>query len=194
MLFRSRVQFNQPNSSAVVLNNILGNNASQIYGQISANGQVFLSNPNGVYFSPTAQVEVGGLVATTGKANADEFMSGKVNFNRDGSTGSVVNEGQLKASLGGYIALLAPEVRNQGVVIAQSGTVALASGEAITLNFSSSGTGLAGITTTPQTLAALVENRSAVLAEGGQIILSAHALAALQGAVIKNSEIGRATV
>lgn len=184
---QAKVQFNQPSASAVVLNNILGNNASQIYGQISANGQVFLSNPNGVYFSPTAQVNVGGLVATTGKANADDFMAGKAVFNREGATGSVVNEGQLKAAAGGYIALLAPEVRNQGVVIAQAGTVALASGEAITLNFNNAGTGLAGITTTPQAIAALVENRSAVLAEGGQIILSAHALATLQGAVVKNS-------
>ena len=184
---QAKVQFNQPSANAVALNNILGNNASQIYGQISANGQVFLSNPNGVYFSPTAQVNVGGLVATTGKANADEFMAGKASFNRNGATGSVVNEGQLNVALGGYIALLAPEVRNQGVVIAQAGTVALASGEAITLNFNKAGTGLAGITTTPQAIAALVENRSAVLAEGGQIILSAHALASLQGSVVKNS-------
>jgi trimeric autotransporter adhesin len=184
---QSKVQFNQPSSSAVVLNNILGNNASQIYGQISANGQVFLSNANGVYFSPTAQVNVGGLVATTGTISADEFMAGKASFNRAGVTGSVVNEGQLTSTAGGYIALLAPEVRNQGVVVAQAGTVALASGESITLSFNNSGTGLTGITTTPQTIAALVENRSAVLAEGGQIILSAHALAALQGSVVKNS-------
>lgn len=184
---QAKVQFNQPGASAVTLNNILGNNASQIYGQISANGQVFLSNPNGIYFSPTAQVNVGGLVAATGKANADDFMAGKASFNRDGNTASVINQGQLKAALGGYIALLAPEVRNQGVVIAQAGTVALASGEAITLSFNNTGTGLAGITTTPQAIATLVENRSAVLAEGGQIILSAHALASLQGAVVKNS-------
>jgi filamentous hemagglutinin family protein len=59
----AKVQFNQPGSNSVVLNQILGNNASQIYGQISANGQVFLSNPNGVYFSPTASVNVGALVA-----------------------------------------------------------------------------------------------------------------------------------
>ncbi len=184
---QAKVQFNQPGSNAVVLNQILGNNASQIYGQISANGQVFLSNPNGVYFSPTAQVNVGGLVATTGKANVDDFMAGNTSFSRQGATGSVVNDGQLNAALGGYIALLAPEVRNQGVVVAQAGTAALASGEAITLNFNNSNTGLAGITTTPQTIAALVENRSAVLAEGGQIILSAHALASLQGSIVKNS-------
>ena len=184
---QAKVQFNQPSSSAVVLNQVLGNNASQIYGQISANGQVILSNPNGIYFSPTASVDVGSLVATTGKANADEFMAGTTRFARDGSTASVVNEGQLKAALGGYIALLAPEVRNQGIVIAQAGTVALATGEAVTLNFNTAGTGLTGITTTPQAIAALVENRSAVLAEGGQIILSAHALATLNNAVVKNS-------
>lgn len=184
---QAKVQFNQPSSSAVVLNNVLGNNASQIYGQISANGQVFLSNPNGVYFAPTAQVNVGGLVATTGKASADEFMAGRASFARDGSNASVINEGQLTAVAGGYIAMLAPEVRNQGLVVAQAGTVALASGEAITLSFNNAGTGLVGITTTPQVIAALVENRSAVIAEGGQIILSAHALATLQGSVVKNS-------
>ena len=184
---QAKVQFNQPGASAVVLNQVQGNNASQIYGQISANGQVILANPNGIYFSPTASVDVGSLVATTGKANPDDFMAGRTRFSRDGSSASVVNQGQLKAALGGYIALLAPEVRNQGVVIAQAGTVALATGEAITLSFNNGGTSLAGLVTTPQAIAALVDNHAAVLAEGGQIILSAHALASLQNAVVKNS-------
>ena len=184
---QAKVQFNQPDASAVALNQVQGNNASQIYGQISANGQVILANPNGIFFSPTASVDVGSLVATTGKAHPDDFMAGQTRFSRDGSTGSVVNQGQLKAAMGGYIALLAPEVRNQGVVIAQAGTVALATGEAITLNFNNGGTSLAGLTTTPQAIAALVDNQSAVLVEGGQIILSAHALASLQNAVVKNS-------
>ena len=60
---QAKVQFNQPSASAVVLNQVQGNNASQIFGQISANGQVILSNPNGVYFSPTSSVDVVGLVA-----------------------------------------------------------------------------------------------------------------------------------
>ena len=150
----AKVLFNQPSSSSVVLNQILGNNASQIYGQISANGQVFLSNPNGVYFSPTAQVNVGGLVATTGRTSADDFMAGKVSFNREGATGSVVNDGQLNAALGGYIALLAPEVRNQGVIVAQLGTVVLAAGEVFELQFDGNNT-LANIRVTPASIAAL---------------------------------------
>lgn len=55
------VAFQQPGASSVALNRILDQNPSQIFGSLSANGQVFLLNPAGVYFGPTAQVDVGGL-------------------------------------------------------------------------------------------------------------------------------------
>jgi filamentous hemagglutinin family protein len=180
------VTFNQPNAQAVTLNRIADQNPSQIYGQINANGQVFLSNPSGIYFSPTAQANVGALTATTHSVGDDDFMAGNMAFRRNGATGAVVNEGRLNAALGGYIALLAPEVRNAGVIVAQAGTVVLAAGEVITLNFNGS-TGLAGITTTPSTIASLIENKQAVQAPDGQIILSAVALNKLQAGVIRNS-------
>ena len=59
------VNFNQPNQSSVAINHVLDPNASQIMGRLNANGQVFLLNPNGVVFSKTAQVNVGGIVAST---------------------------------------------------------------------------------------------------------------------------------
>ena len=184
----AQVNFNQPSASAVTLNNIKDQNPSQIYGQIRANGQVFLSNPNGILFSPTASVDVGGLVATTHGMDADAFMSGCGTFVRGNATGSIINQGELKASLGGYIALLAPHVQNAGVVIAQSGTVAMASGEMVTLNLDGQG-GMAGITTTPSAIASLIENKLAVHAPDGQIILSAIGLNQLQAGVINNSGI-----
>lgn len=55
-----KVQFIQPGAGSVALNRVLGNNASNIYGTLSANGKVFLVNPNGVFFVPGAQVNVGG--------------------------------------------------------------------------------------------------------------------------------------
>jgi len=42
------VIFNQPGSTAVALNRILDQNASEILGAIDANGRVFLINPNGI--------------------------------------------------------------------------------------------------------------------------------------------------
>ncbi len=179
------VNFNQPSAASVTLNRVLDSNPSQIFGRITAPGRVFLTNPNGAYFAPGASVDVGALVATThGISNAD-FMAGNDRFTRNGATGSILNEGNLSAGLGGYIALLAPEVRNQGVIVAQLGTVALAAGEAYTLQFS--GGQLTGIQVEPATLQALVENRQAVEAPGGLIILSALAADSLQGGVVRNS-------
>jgi filamentous hemagglutinin family protein len=184
----ARVNFNQPNASSVTLNNIADQNPSQIFGQIQSNGQVYLSNPNGMLFSPTASVDVKGLVATTHTLDPDAFMAGSSTFARGNATGSIVNQGNLTASLSGYIALLAPNVQNAGVIVAQSGTVALASGDLITLNFNGQG-GLAGITTTPSTIASLIENRLAVHAPDGQIIISAVGLSQLQGGVVNNNGV-----
>ena len=60
------VIFNQPGRSAIALNRVIGSDASVIQGALRANGQVFLLNPNGVLFSKTSQVNVGGLLASTG--------------------------------------------------------------------------------------------------------------------------------
>ena len=183
---KASVNFAQPSASAVTLNRVLDAQPSQIFGRITANGQVFLSNPNGVYFSPSASVDVGGLVATTHNMSSADFMAGMNTFSRGGAMGSVINEGSLHATLGGYIALLAPEVRNYGLIMARAGTVALASGEQIKLQFGDSNT-LAGVLVTPSAIAALVENRQAVLAPGGTIIMSAQAANRLMGGVINNS-------
>ena len=105
----AQVQFQQPGASSVTLNRVMSSDPSQIFGRITANGQVILTNPAGVYFGRDARVDVGGILATTHGISDADFMAGKNRFERKGSTGSVVNEGELKAALGGYIALLAPE-------------------------------------------------------------------------------------
>ncbi len=180
----AQVNFNQPGRESATLNRVLDANPSQIFGRIAAPGQIFLTNPSGVYFGKTAAVDVGGLTATTHSIDNAEFMTGDITLHRNGATGRVDNAGELNAALGGYIALLAPEVRNSGVIVARLGTVVMAAGESITLNFDDNH--LTGITAQPSTIAALIENRAAVLAPGGLIILSAQAADTLQGGVVRN--------
>ena len=129
------VTFTQPTPSAMVLNRVVGADASQIFGQINATGQVFLVNPGGVYFSPTSQVNAGAFVASTHGIADNDFLQGKNLFTRNGNTANVVNEGTISVDLGGYVALLAPEVRNNGLVMARQGAVVMAAAETITLNF-----------------------------------------------------------
>ena len=187
----AQVNFVQPNANAATLNEVMSANPSQIFGKITGTGQIFLVDPSGVLFGKSASVDVGSLTATTDSISNANFMAGNLTLTRNGATGSVVNKGTLQAGIGGYIALLAPQVRNSGVVVAHMGTVAMAAGDSVTLNFD--GTHLVGVTTTPATIAALVQNKSAVIAPGGLIILSAQALDQVQGGVVHNSGTLEAT-
>uniref|UniRef100_UPI000A71EBEB two-partner secretion domain-containing protein n=1 Tax=Arcobacter sp. LA11 TaxID=1898176 RepID=UPI000A71EBEB len=48
------VNFKQPNSSAITLNRVIGNEKSVINGALNANGQVWILNSNGVLFGKNA--------------------------------------------------------------------------------------------------------------------------------------------
>jgi len=71
-----RVQYLQPNSSSVSLNRILSQNGSTIAGRIDANGQVILVNPNGIFFTPTSVINVGGIIASGLNIQPNDFMNG----------------------------------------------------------------------------------------------------------------------
>mgnify|MGYP002787200758 FL=1 len=72
------VYFFQPSSSSAILNRVTGNTPSSIAGQINANGQVMLINPNGILLTPTSQVNVGSFLASTLDMKNADFMAGKL--------------------------------------------------------------------------------------------------------------------
>lgn len=179
------VTFLQPNATAIALNRVLGANGSQILGQLKGNGQVWVLNPNGVLFGRSAQVDVGGLVASTlGLSDAD-FMAGKRSFT--GSGGSVINRGNLD---GGYVALLGETVRNEGTIAARLGTAALAAGNKITLDFN--GDALLNVQVDEGALHALADNRGLIQADGGTVLMSARAKDALLDTAVNNTGVIRA--
>ncbi|MBK5550149.1 filamentous hemagglutinin N-terminal domain-containing protein [Pseudomonas sp. TH03] len=185
-----KVVFNQPSSKSVALNSVLGNNPSQIYGQLKANGQVFLINPNGVLFGKSAQVSVGGLFASTLPINTSSFMNSSGNYSFDGGAGpqgDVVNQGNLRAVNGGFVVLAANKVVNTGTISATRGTVALAAGSSVTLALDNAG--LATVKVDGAALGALIQNQGIIEADGGRVLLTARGRDMLQSSVMNLSGV-----
>ncbi|HEX8661513.1 MAG TPA: filamentous hemagglutinin N-terminal domain-containing protein, partial [Brevundimonas sp.] len=180
----SAVVFVQPNSTSVALNRVTGADASVILGSLTANGKVFLVNPNGILFGKGSNVNVGGLVASSLNMSDADFMAGRYTFS--GTGGAVLNQGTIVAD-GGFVALLGANVSNEGTIQANLGTVALAAGEAITLDVA--GDGLLNVAIDKGAVNALVNNGGLLRANGGQVLMTAQAAGQLLRTAVNNSGI-----
>ncbi len=192
------VRFEQPSASSSVLNRILDQNPSQIFGAIEANGNVFLSNPNGLIFGSTATVNVGSLFATGLDMNSDDFMNSIYQMSAaDGEFGGVViNQGILSAATGGSVTLVGGAVNNEGVIIADVGYVNLASGRKAVVDFNGDGSIRfqvdEAVLDNPVDLPASVNNSGEIQAEGGQVLMSGNAAKDVFTKVVNNDGVIRA--
>ncbi|MBI1425467.1 MAG: filamentous hemagglutinin N-terminal domain-containing protein [Gammaproteobacteria bacterium] len=173
-----RVQYIQPNASSISLNRILSNNGSTIAGRIDANGQVILVNPNGIFFTPTSVINVGGIIASGLDISPSDFMNGNYMFNEVvGTDGAVVNTGTINASLGGNVALIGRQVENDGLIAANLGSVTLAAGKQAVLTFDNGG--VLGVRVSKAILQdelgvdPAVINKGDIQAAGGRVLLTA---------------------
>ncbi|XEG69687.1 YDG domain-containing protein [Pseudomonas sp. abacavir_1] len=184
----ARVQFQQPGRDSVALNRVVGGgNASQILGKLDANGQVWLLNPNGVVIGQGAQVNVGGLVASSLNISDADFMAGKTRLAGGSGAGAVVNQGSIKTADGGVVALIGPQVRNSGSIETPSGSSVLAAGEQVSLDFT--GDGLVSVNVDRGVLDALVRNDGRISADGGSVVLSTRSADAAISSVVNNSGV-----
>ncbi|MFZ1427401.1 MAG: filamentous hemagglutinin N-terminal domain-containing protein [Geminicoccaceae bacterium] len=176
------VTFRQPAASSVTLNRIHDQKPSEIFGRISANGQVILSNPNGMIFGAGSRVDVAGLVATSAGIGKDAFMQGgRLAFDRGGNPAAkIINRGMLTARDTGLIALVAPSVENTGILTATLGRVQLAGAETATLDLY--GDGLVSIAVSGNARVTEVTNRGRIT--GRRIMLTAADAAHLVESVV----------
>ena len=184
------VSFHQLSSSSVALNRVVGADPSSILGRLSANGKLFLVNPNGIVFGKTAVVDTAGLIASTLNISDEDFLAGRYIFK--GKGGSVINQGYI-SSPGGYVALLGSSVENSGIIEATLGSIALASGEAITLNLDPQGLIQVVIDeATSQNLehkTSAVKNTGTLSASGGKVILTAKTLSNIFDKAVNNEGV-----
>ncbi|MCP4334134.1 MAG: filamentous hemagglutinin N-terminal domain-containing protein [Gammaproteobacteria bacterium] len=188
------VKFVQPQTSSISLNRVVGGNPSSILGSLSANGQVYLVNPNGIYFGEGARVDVSGIVASVLDISNTDFMSGNFVFegSADENLGKVINDGIINARNEGYVVLMGDYSENNGVIQAQMGKVVLASGSRVTMDIS--GNSLISVAVNEAALSDLagVKNSGEIYADGGRVIMTARVADNLIGSAVNNEGLIRA--
>jgi len=156
--------FNMPSSTSSALNRVVGTTLkpSEILGKLTSNGQVYIINRNGIIFGTTAQVNVGGLIASTLEVGDDDYVAGFTSsivgssptfawkdvtaLDSDGKTTltlatydhpdnyvKVEQGAQISTSSGGRVFLVAKNVINDGTLSSPDGQVVLAAGEKVYL-------------------------------------------------------------
>ena len=182
------IVFLQPDASAIALNRVIGAGATELSGSLSANGHVFILNPNGVLFGAGATVNAQGLLASTLNMDAASFMQGgrELQLQNGGAAGSVINQGSLTANPGGYVALVGPRVINEGGILARGGHAWMSAGDKVTLQLGDSG--LMSVTVDTGSLNALVDNRVSghISANGGNVSLEARAADKIGAALVNH--------
>lgn len=185
------VNFVQPSAQAAAFNRVVGSDVSVIQGAINANGKVFLVNPNGVLFTPGAQVNVGSMVASTLNMSTADFMAGNYRFEGT-SSNAIVNQGNITAvgsgTGGGTIALIAAKVTNTGTLTASRGNVLVGAGQKVQLDLG----GPVKIEVDSAALNALIEQGGAIKAQGGLVYLTAKAAGELASTAINHTGITEA--
>lgn len=116
------VEFKQPTEMAVAYNRVTGGNASQIQGKLTANGKVYLANPNGVLITKDAEVNVGGLLVTTKDLEKISENGTKDKFSRKlAKEGKILNQGKITAKgERAFVVLVGDDVANEGEINAKN--------------------------------------------------------------------------
>ena len=185
------VRFNQQ-ASDIALNRIIGNKASEIYGNLQADGTVLLLNPHGVLFGQGAQVDVGNLVASTAQVD-DSFMTGfggsveAISLKLgEASDGKIINAGDIRAQ-GGLVALHASVVENTGSIASEGGKIALSAAK--NLNISIDLAKKLNFETTGELATAHVLNTGSIQANGGHVLMTAKSAGDMLSEVVNNEGI-----
>ena len=88
--------FLQPSSSSVVWNHINDPNASQILGNLNANGYVILQNQNGFFIGGQAVINTHGLLMTTAPIPMPDLSTGGPwDIKCPPPSASIINYGQI---------------------------------------------------------------------------------------------------
>jgi len=167
--------FLQSSASSAVLNQVVTNNASALYGTLSSNGIVWLVNQAGIMVGPGAVIDTAGFVASTLKIRPEDFLAGQLHFQATAGAADVVNKGEIRTPSGGFAYLIGTNVSNEGIITTPNGETILAAGNTVSLI----DTGTPGVKVDITGAANNATNLGSIVAAAGRI--------GIAGSLVKNS-------
>jgi len=191
------VQFVQPNSTSIALNRIQQQDPSRIFGQIIANGQVYLYNKNGFVFGKDSVVNTNSFMASTLNITDQAFERGITNvYDENGNPALAIEPMQPGDSLdpktaqilieagakihtdkAGRIIIAAPKIENRGSLsTAEQGQIILvASQDKVYLQAADKSSPFAGLLVEVDT-GGKVSNLGDIVARQGNVTMAGFAV------------------
>lgn len=190
---KKEVQFTQPTANSVAYNRVIGGNASHIQGKLTANGKVYLANPNGVTITEGAEINVAGLLATTKDLEQISESSNSYQFTRKAKDGQELKEGQVlnqgKITAQDFVVLNGDKVINEGEISStNNGKVYLSSGDNFTFTLPDS---VISVALEDNAVQGIVKNEGIIKA--GEITLNAKGRKQALDSLVVNNGVLEAT-
>ncbi len=141
-------------------------------------------------------VKVAGLVATTLELRDADLRAGRLHLEQGpGGLATILNQGTIAVTPGGAVVLVAPGVINQGTITAELGSVHLASGRRLIVDFAGDGLVRFAVDgaleraagTEARAGSPAVRNEGRILADGGRVELTAKTAGDVLTGVVNNS-------
>ncbi|MBX7065894.1 MAG: filamentous hemagglutinin N-terminal domain-containing protein [Parachlamydiales bacterium] len=123
-----RVLVHQPNKSSSLLNRVIEANPSRLLGNLKADGQIILINPNGILVGANSRIDLSSFIASTLDLQNDCFLANQEFRFAQNHLGSVINKGIIRAG-DGDVCLIGARVENFGEIQSQNGIAALLAAE-----------------------------------------------------------------
>lgn len=112
-------KFIQPSHSSSVLNRVIGNNCSEIFGKLESNGKVLLINENGIFISKEGIIDTKGLFLSTLSVSNEDFLKGSDLSFSSNLDGKIINQGIIKTTSSDVVCI-AKEVENSGKISSEN--------------------------------------------------------------------------
>jgi len=188
-------QVNQLNAASTEIEQIFkSGQLTAINGSLLSNGRIIIINPNGVIIGKNGNINTAGFIASSaGLANSSvdpNATIGSLNFSKAGKANAkIVNKGTITVADTGLVALVAPTVRNDGLIKGNLSKIQL--GAADTFGVDLYGDGLISLAVGPSTKSRKlkVENNGEIIANGGQVLMTAAAASKVVDSVINNKGV-----